>query len=79
MRGTVPSFTECFLGEGNYHPPTVLRACAAAGSTGSSWTIIRRAGRRLADGHRGRAFALGYIQGLIEMMELDDRDLEGAR
>ena len=30
-------------------------------------------------GHRGRAFALGYIQGLIEMMELDDRDLEAAR
>jgi hypothetical protein len=23
-------------------------------------------------GHRGRAFALGYIQGLIDMMELDD-------
>jgi D-mannonate dehydratase len=23
-------------------------------------------------GHRGRALALGYIQGLVDMMELDD-------
>lgn len=32
-----------------------------------------------AYGHRGRAFALGYIQGLIEMMELDDLRPEEAR
>ena len=42
VRGTVPCFAECFLGEGNYDPPTVLRRCAGAGSTGSSSTTTPR-------------------------------------
>jgi mannonate dehydratase len=80
VRGTVPSFTECFLGEGNYHPPTVLRALRQGGFDG--FILDDHTPALVGDspyGHRGRAFALGYIQGLIEMMELDDRDLEGAR
>ena len=55
-----------------------LAACIAA-----EQDLIDRARCRRRDGaaygHRGRAFALGYIQGLIEMMELDDRQPEGAR
>ncbi len=39
VRGTVPSFAECFLGEGNYHPPTCCARCVAKGSTGSSSMI----------------------------------------
>ena len=52
----------------------------AVASTGSSGTTTRP--RRLATwrtAHRGWAFTLGYFQGLIEMMELDDRLPEEAR
>ena len=80
VRGTVPSFTECFLGEGNYHPPTVLRALRRGGFDG--FILDDHTPALVGDspyGHRGRAFALGYIQGLIEMMELDDRQPEAAR
>ncbi|HEX4657555.1 MAG TPA: mannonate dehydratase [Streptosporangiaceae bacterium] len=80
VSGTVPSFTECFLGEGNYHPPTVLRALRAVGFDG--FILDDHTPALVGDspyGHRGRAFALGYIQGLIEMMELDDRQPEAAR
>jgi mannonate dehydratase len=80
VRGTVPSFAECFLGEGNYHPPTVLRALRRSGFDG--FILDDHTPALVGDsayGHRGRAFALGYIQGLIEMMELDDRQLQDAR
>jgi mannonate dehydratase len=79
VRGTVPSFTECFLGEGNYHPPTVLRALRRHGFTG--FILDDHTPALVGDspyGHRGRAFALGYIQGLIEMMELDDAQRQAA-
>ncbi len=74
VRGTVPSFVECFLGEGNYHPPTVLRELRQAGYDG--FILDDHTPALIGDspyGHRGRAFALGYIQGLIEMMDEDDR------
>lgn len=66
VQGTVPSFRECFLGEGNYSPRAVidlLRRCGfdgyllddhvphVAGDTG--W------------GHRARAHAIGFMQGLL--------------
>ncbi|HTX00989.1 MAG TPA: mannonate dehydratase [Acidimicrobiales bacterium] len=73
VRGTVPSFVECFLGEGNYRPPVVLRELAAHGFDG--FILDDHTPALVGDspyGHRGRAFALGYIQGLIEMMRLDD-------
>ena len=80
VRGTVPSFAECFLGEGNYDPPTVLRALRRSGFDG--FILDDHTPALVGDspyGHRGRAFALGYIQGLIEMMELDDRQPEATR
>ncbi len=76
VRGTVPSFTECFLGEGNYRPPIVLRALRRVGFDG--FILDDHTPALVGDsayGHRGRAFALGYIQGLIEMMDLDDREV----
>lgn len=70
VQGTVPCFQECFLGEGNYDPAAVLRSLKRAGFTGfilddhvpmmdedSSW------------GHRARAHAIGYIQGMLKALE----------
>jgi mannonate dehydratase len=80
VRGTAASFAECFLGEGNYDPPVVLRALRRGGFAG--FILDDHTPALVGDspyGHRGRAFALGYIQGLIEMMELDDRRQEAPR
>ena len=80
VRGTVPAFTECFLGEGNYDPATVLRALRTGGFRG--FILDDHTPALVGDspyGHRGRAFTLGYIQGLIEMMNHDDRQLTGDR
>jgi mannonate dehydratase len=73
VRGTVPSFVECFLGEGNYNPARVIRELHRVGYDG--FILDDHTPAMVGDsayGHRGRAFALGYIQGLIEMMELDE-------
>ncbi len=68
VRGTVPNFTECFIGDGNYDPAEVMVLLAKNGFDGfllddhvpkmdndSDWN------------HRGRAHAIGYMQGLIRM------------
>jgi mannonate dehydratase len=73
VRGTVPSFVECFLGEGNYRPPVVIRTLHESGFDG--FILDDHTPALVGDssyGHRGRSFALGYIEGLIEMMNLDD-------
>jgi mannonate dehydratase len=73
VKGTVPAFVECFLGEGNYRPARVIRELRQQGFDG--FIMDDHTPALVGDsayGHRGRAFALGYIQGLIEMMELDD-------
>lgn len=73
VSGTVPEFVECFLGEGNYRPAHVIRELRLAGFDG--FIMDDHTPALVGDspyGHRGRAFALGYIQGLIEMMDLDD-------
>ncbi len=73
VKGTVPEFVECFLGEGNYSPANVIRELSKHGFDG--FILDDHTPALVGDspyGHRGRAFALGYIQGLIDMMELDD-------
>jgi mannonate dehydratase len=73
VKGTVPAFVECFLGEGNYQPARVIRELRQHGFDG--FIMDDHTPALVGDspyGHRGRAFALGYIQGLIDMMELDD-------
>lgn len=68
VQGTVPSFTECFIGEGNYDPAEAMLLLKRNGFTGfllddhvphmdddSDWN------------HRGRAHAIGYMQGLLRM------------
>lgn len=78
VRGTVPSFVECFLGEGNYRPARVLRELRAHGFSG--FILDDHTPALVNDssyGHRGRAFALGYIQGILDMLEAsDDADEE---
>jgi mannonate dehydratase len=73
VKGTVPEFVECFLGEGNYRPARVIRELSRHGFSG--FILDDHTPALVGDspyGHRGRAFALGYIQGLIDMMEMDD-------
>ena len=73
VHGTVPSFDECFLGEGNYRPAVVIRALRDSGFDG--FILDDHTPELVGDssyGHRGRSFALGYIHGLIEMMNLAD-------
>ncbi len=70
VQGTVPVFQECFLGEGNWDPAEILLLLHRSGFTGfllddhvphmdgdSTWN------------HRARAHAVGYMQGLINMMD----------
>lgn len=75
VQGTVPAFQECFIGEGNYDPAEVMLALKRVGFEGfllddhvphmdddSEWQ------------HRGRAHAIGYMQGLMNMMDYCERE-----
>lgn len=73
VKGTVPVFEECFLGEGNYDPLTVLRALRDVGFDG--FILDDHVPRIIDDSdymHRGRAHAIGYIQGLLRALDSDD-------
>jgi mannonate dehydratase len=73
VKGVVPDFVECFLGEGNYDPATVIRALHAVRFDG--FILDDHTPSLVGDsayGHRGRAFALGYIEGLIDMLNHDE-------
>jgi mannonate dehydratase len=75
VQGVVPRFQECFLGEGNYDPAAVLRRLTAVGFDGfiiddhvpamigdeDTWANTAPA----AYCSRGRAHAIGYLQGLL--------------
>jgi mannonate dehydratase len=76
--GTVPSFREAFLGEGNFDPARVLRRLEDSGFDGfliddhvpamvgdiDTWGDTSSA----AYCSRGRAHAIGYIQGLLRAL-----------
>jgi len=75
VQGSVPSFKECFIGEGNYNPAEIMLLLKRSGFTGfllddhvphmagdSSWN------------HRGRAHAVGYMQGLLDMIDFTERE-----
>jgi len=79
VKGSVPIFQECFLGEGNYNPAKVILALRRVGFTGflmddhvpqvindTEWGPSKNYG---GGGHRSRAHETGYIQGLLKMME----------
>lgn len=72
VRGTVPQFAECFIGEGNYSPPKVIHALHRAGFDG--FLLDDHVPFMVGDtdyGHRGRAHAIGYMQGLLDMLNVE--------
>lgn len=67
VQGTVPSFRECFIGEGNYDPPRVLSRLVELGFDG--FLLDDHVPQMDADGprsYRARAHATGYMQALID-------------
>ena len=67
VRGDAENFTECFLGEGNMNIFQVVRALQQAGFNGL--LIDDHVPHMVNDsawGHRGRAFATGYITAMVD-------------
>jgi len=72
VQGTVPKFNECYLGEGNYEPITVMRRLRNSGFTG--FLIDDHYPSMPGDslwGHRARAHAMGYLQALIQATRVE--------
>ncbi len=70
VQGTVPNFTECFIGDGNFDPAEVMVQLARTGFNG--FLLDDHVPKMDGDSdwnHRGRSHAVGYMQGLIRMGE----------
>lgn len=70
VTGTVPRFSECFIGEGNYDPLLVVRALHGAGFDG--FLLDDHVPQVVGDRgwmYRGRAHAIGYLQALVRTVE----------
>jgi len=70
VKGTVPDFTECFIGEGNYDPAEVMLLLKRNHFQG--FLLDDHVPHMDGDtdwNHRGRAHAIGYMQGLLRMAE----------
>jgi mannonate dehydratase len=70
VQGTVPVFQECFLGEGNWDPAEIMLLLKRSGFTG--FLLDDHVPHMEGDtnwNHRGRAHAVGYMQGLLNMMD----------
>ena len=71
VQGTVPNFTECFIGDGNYDPAEVVGLLLQNGFDG--FLLDDHVPKMDGDSdwsHRGRAHAIGYMQGLIRAGQL---------
>lgn len=69
VQGTVPNFAECFIGEGNYNAAETMLLLKRNGFTG--FLLDDHVPHVIDDshwGHRGRAHAIGYMQGLLDMI-----------
>lgn len=69
VQGVVPTFQECFLGEGNTDVVEAMLTLKRAGFTG--FMIDDHVPHMIDDtdwGHRGRAQATGYIMGLLDVV-----------
>jgi mannonate dehydratase len=67
VQGTVPCFQECFLGEGNVDVVAAMQALHEVGFNG--FFLDDHVPHMIDDtewGHRGRAFATGYIMALVK-------------
>jgi mannonate dehydratase len=70
VQGSVPNFQECFLGEGNYDPAEILLLLRTNGFSG--FMLDDHVPHLIDDtpyGHRARAHAVGYLQGMLKMAE----------
>lgn len=71
VQGTVPDFIECFIGEGNFNPAEAMSLLRKSGFDGF---LLDDHVPQMDDdtdwNHRGRAHAIGYMQGLLRMGEL---------
>ncbi len=70
VQGTVPQFAECFIGEGNYNAAETMRRLKQSGFTG--FLLDDHVPQMVEDtpyGHRGRAHAIGYMQGLLDALQ----------
>jgi mannonate dehydratase len=71
VQGSVPCFQECFLGEGNVDVIAAMRALKEVGFTG--FLLDDHVPHIVDDtdwGHRARAHAIGYIQALINTVQV---------
>jgi len=69
VQGQVPCFNECFIGEGNLDPFEVVKVLHEVGFDG--FLITDHVPRMVDDspwGHRGRAYAIGYITALLDVV-----------
>ncbi len=70
VQGTVPNFRECFIGEGNFDPAEVMTLLHDVGFDGF---LLDDHVPHMDDdtdwNHRGRAHAIGYLQGLLRMTQ----------
>lgn len=69
VQGTVPSFVETFLGQGNYVPHEVIKHLIRVGFDG--WLQDDHVPNLTGDtpyGHRARAHEIGYMQGIISTL-----------
>lgn len=75
----MPRFQEAFLGEGNYDPLKVMRALKRVGFRG--FILDDHVPRIIGDteyAHRGRAYAIGYLQALLAAAESEERQVVSA-
>jgi len=74
VQGTVPQFKECYLGEGNYDPAEIMLLLKRSGFTGfMSTDHVPHLVNDSPWQHRSRAHAIGYMEGLINMVNLIER------
>lgn len=74
VQGTVPRFQECFVDEGNNSMVDVIRTLLETGFDG--FLIPDHVPHMAGDsqwGHRGRAYAIGYMTALLEALDTGSR------
>lgn len=72
VEGTVPEFNETFVDQGNYDGYAAMKALYESGFAGM--IITDHVPEVIGDtdwGHRGRAYSLGYIKGLLDAVTHD--------
>jgi mannonate dehydratase len=79
VKGSVPLFQECFIGEGNYDPAEIMLLLKRSSFTGFLLDDhVPHMDDDTAWNHRGRAHAVGYMQGLLNMIDLVESGKAGA-